>query len=324
MIPLLRLLIQFLTSYSFSLGITDWGKILDAWLMGILDSYLTSFEKYLWGYLDDLESALSPYTLDKIRALAGCLIGCPGVSGATTPGPDGWGVVTPQGWVYTTQTELTDLVNTIGLGTDGKVEFNEFGASGSTYGTRVRTIQDNKNKAVGALAAVATGSVSPNAESQQVIDDYATLVNDVEDAYEIYLGINDDIVEYLILSNEDIKEVDFYIAKVYKLGNYSYKTVADGGKVKMQTIYGEIETHQSNAIANNAAALTAYNELDLTTIQTLNRINSIKNIVRNMSRALEDKGTIESSYAGEIKSRGREAIKESIGTGSYKEEIDAI
>jgi hypothetical protein len=328
-----------LTSYNYSLSLPNWKDMLDKWLMGILDSYLTSYEKLLWGYLDYLESAFSPYTLDKIMALAACLIGCPGVSGATTPGPDGWGVVTPQGWVYINESDFTDLINTVGLGIDGNVEFDEFGASGASHGTRIRTIQDDKNKAVGALAAVATGSVAPNSESQQVITDYGTLVTDVGEAYEIYLGINEDIIEYIVLANEEIKEVDIYIAKVYKLGNYSYRAVADNGKTKMQSIYVGIGTYQSNAIANNASALTAYNDLDLTTLQTLNitnggyktsanidknRIKSVKEIVRDMANALEDKGTIEAISVGGVSSRGREAVKEAIGTGSYKEEIDAI
>lgn len=327
-------------SFNFSLGTIDWNGMLNDWLLSILDTYLSDSEKLLWGFLSELESALSPYMLDKVMAMAACLIGCPGVVGSSTPGPDGWGVITPQGWVYINQSDFTDLVNTIGLGTDGDVEFDEFGASGATYGSRIRAIQDKKNKVIGALTAVATNTVPPSTESQQVITDYEALVNDVEEAYAEYQGITEDILEYLQLSNEDITEVDLYIGEVYKLGTFSYRTVADSGKTKMESIYGDIETYYSNANANDADALTAYNELDLSTLQTLNttnggyktsaradrnRILSLKRIVRSMARALEDKGVIEASVdVGGAVSRGREAVKPATGTGSYQEAINAI
>lgn len=329
-----------LTSYNQSLGVLDWRKMLNDWLKGVLDSLLSDPEKLLWDYLDQLEALFSPYELDKIMALAYCLAGCPGVSGASTPGPDGWGVVTPQGWVYIDQDDFTDLINTIGLGTDAKIEFDMFGSSGSTYGSRIRTIQDSKNEAIGALTSVATNTVPPDEDSQQVITSYNTLVSDVEEAYAQYLGINEDILECMVFSNEEIKEVDIYIATVYKLAGYSYRTVADSGKTKMNSIYGSIQTYYTSAKSSDSAALTAYNELDLSTLQSListnngylasaitdkGRVTSVKNVVRSMARALEDKGTIEGSVSlGGSISRGREAIKPATGTGSYQSEIDAI
>lgn len=328
-----------LTLFNFSFTLPNWKDILDKWLLEILDTYLTSYEKSLWSYLTQLEKDFSPYTFEKIMAFADCLAGCPGVSGSTTPGPDGWGVITPQGWVYTSQTDFTDLVNTIGLGVNAKIDFSLFGGYGSTYGSRIRTIQDSKDEAIGALASVATGTIASDVNSQQLIDDYTILVEDVEEAYNYYLGINEDIIEYLGLANESIKEVDIYIEIVYKLGKYSYREVADNGKIKMLSIYVDIESYNSNAIANNAAALAAYNELDLSTLNTLNntnggykssanvdknRINFVNNIVRDMANALEDKGTIEGAYSNGIKSRGREDIKSATGTGSYQEEIDGV
>lgn len=328
-----------LTSYNFSLTVPNWKDMLDDWLMGILDSFLSDSEKLLWGYLDQLEEAFSPYVFDKIMALAACLIGCPGVSGATTPGPDGWGVVTPQGWVYITQSEFADVVNTVGLGTDAKLDFDVFGASGGLYGSRVRTVQDNKNNAVNALAAVATGTVASDSNSQQLIDDYTTLTVNVDDAYDDYLGVNEDILELLRLSSDNVKEVDIYIDKVSTVGTRNYRLVAESAKVKMLSIYDDVDTYNSNAIANNASALTAYDELDLTTLQGLiitntgykdsanldkNRIKHLKNIVRDMANALEDKGTIGGAYSSGVKIRGRESIKDATGTGSYQEEIDAV
>lgn len=322
-----------------SLRLIDWKSILDHWLMEILTTFLSDPERALWAYLKELENAFSPYTFDKIMALAACLIGCPGVSGATTPGPDGWGVITPQGWVYTTESEFTDLVNTIGLGVDAKVDFSLFGASGSTYGSRIRTIQDNGTKAINALAAVATGTVAPDDDSQQVITNYDNLILDVEDAYEIYLGINEDILEVLRLASADIREVEIYRKKVYKLGNSSYRGVADNAIVKMVSIYSDVESYRSSAFANNAAALAAHDDLDLSSLETLNltntgykdsaivdknRIKRLQNIVRGMANALENKGIIEGEYSAGIKARGREAVKPASGIGSYQADVDAV
>jgi len=328
-----------MTTHTYKLGYNDWKGIFDDWISDILDSYLTSYEKSLWGLMDTLENALSPYTLDKIRAFATCLIGCPGVSGATTPGPDGWGVITPDGWVYITTSDFTSLVNTSGLGLDGKIDFTLFGASGSTYGSRIRTIQDSKNNAVNALSSVANESVAPNDDAQQVIDDYNTLAGDVEEKYAEYLAINLDISELISLANDRIKEVDIYIIKIYRLGTRIYKSVADNGKTKMLSIYTDMLTYYNDAIANDSSAETAYNDLDLDTLTTLattnsgyksssntdkNRIISLNNIVRDMANALEDKGTVGGSYSGGTKIRGRAPIKSATGTGSYQESIDNV
>jgi hypothetical protein len=43
-----------------------------------------------------------------------------------------------------------------------------------------------------------------------------------------------------------------------------------------------------------------------------------------MSNALEDTGTVGGSYSSGVKIRGRAAIKDATGTGSYQEEINTV
>jgi hypothetical protein len=328
-----------LTAYNYSMGIGDWKNLLDDWLFAQLDIYLSANEKLLWGYLDQLDGVFSDSVLNKILAFAACLIGCPGVVGAIVPGPDGWGYVTPQGWVYISTIDFTSLINTVGVGSNGKTDFTLFGGSGTTYGTRVRTIQDDKNNAVNALASIATNSVAPNAESQQILDDHTTLIEDVDLAYEEYQDITSNILILMNQANNFIKEVDLYKNKVYMYGNNNYKSVADNGKSKMLLIYLDIESYYASAILNDTSASTAYTNLDLTTLQTLiitntgylnstnndkNRIKLLKDIIRDIGNALQEKGTIGGEYSGGIKVRGRSPIKEASGVGSYQEEINNV
>jgi hypothetical protein len=328
-----------LTFYNYSMGIGDWKSILDNWLFAQLDIYLSVNEKLLWDYLGQLDGVFKDTILNKIFAFAACLIGCPGVVGSITPGPDGWGYITSQGWVYISEVDFTNLINTVGIGSNGKTDFTLFGGSGTAYGTRIRTIQDKKNNAVNALASVATGSVTPDPDSQQILDDYSTLVSSVDEVYEEYQDITLNIIDLMNIANSDIKEVDLYITKVYKYGNNNYKNVADSGKTKMILIYTDIESYYASTIANDSAATIAYSNLDLTTLQALivtntvylnstnsdkNRIKLLKNIVRDISNALQEKGTIGGEYSGGIKIRGRAPIKEATGTGSYQEEINNV